>query len=126
MSIFINYLNIILVFFNISLVLYFKYLNTKIKKLVGINTLSNNIRVIVDGILVIEILYFWALYVWMNSGASEALGGISEPCEYLYVIAEYVKSLYFTTIMLGFILTAKHEFQKINIVNRLQNKKRLI
>ena len=95
-----DYLNLTCIAVNVVSILFLKCFVHKFKKKTAINLLNSRTRSFVDGILIIESLFFGALYVWINTQGDKKLGGMSDPSLLLYIIAENCKSFYFLSVIL--------------------------
>jgi len=95
----IDSLNITLITINIISCLYLKYFVCRAKKKDNINLLDSRTKIVLDGILIIESFFFAAVYVWIGTGRSNSFGGATDPSLMLYTFAEWIKGIYFMSII---------------------------
>jgi len=93
-----DYLNLFTITVNVLFAIYLKSIYHYFKYKTGVELITLKTRILVDGILIVESLFFAALYTWVKSSGDETLGGIADPSLFLYLIAEHGKSLYFLSL----------------------------
>jgi hypothetical protein len=106
-------LNILFVSINIFSALYIKYLIYKSNKLYKFCIINVRERKIIDIILAIEMLFFAAIYVFLQSNRNEQFGGITDPSLLLYTVAELVKGLSFMLYLFLNIIEIKKGLKKL-------------
>jgi hypothetical protein len=113
LSDFFNYGEMFIVICNIGLAFYYKILSYRFKKQHGQWMPSLRAKVIVDGMLGIEMLYACALYAWISAGSSEAIGGIESPSEFIYYGRIYEEHIFYYNYLLDNI-GCKRRYEKFS------------
>ena len=103
-----------LIILNILGAILFKIINRKIVKLTNIDMMSLKIKIMIEGVLVIEVLYLFAL---MNINPEVGIANIYYG--YSYPIAGVVKSTYFLITILWSLNDVIKELKGIKSLKRV-------
>jgi len=110
--------HILLVMLNLLLLVYLKCFNKKAECKYNFKSqLHGWARITVDGMFVIELLYLFAAWIWLNNNYATDITSIRFT-DAVYIIASFVKSIYFLIITSYMIKSTKIIIGKIIATER--------
>lgn len=105
-----NLLIVALILINLALALYYRKLNMYLTGRLGISVLTPKVKVIIDGIFIIELVYL--VYVITSISPQAENNNVI----FLNVFSQVIKSLYFLVTLLWMITDLKKEINKLKLI----------